>query len=789
MDALIQDVRSALRSLRRSPGFAVAAMLTLAVAVGANTAILSIADAVLFRPLPFADPDRVFLLQMVNPSTRQRFTLLPFDHVRAINERHRGLSEVGLQDNGPRITMTNEAGTTEVSSLSVSANYFDILGVRAARGRLFNAGDAVENARAAVLSHAAWSQRFARDAGVVGRSVQLGASSFDIVGILPRDFVFPGFDAVPELVTVLPPLRAGDKGGTFYSIVRLEPGVTQAQAQAETEAIVRALTPAAATPVSMPVLDDPRVVLFSRGQPVMWLLLAAALALLLIGCANLANIVLTRARTRGRDLAVRVALGASRGRLIRPIVFEALIVGLAAGSLAVLVTASTFDALARQVPTFVHRNVPVGVDARVFGFAMGLSMFGALVFSVFPAWHASQLDIRSQISAGAGRSGSTRTDGLGRPMIAVQVALAIVLVFGAAIAARAFVDVLRVPLGFTPENVIRILVQPPRGESDQQRFYMRAIESFARRGDVVSAGAAGATLMNTSPDDGVRGDPATRSREMKAGIVHVLPGYFETAGLKLIRGRFLSHDDIREGVDPAVVSEIAARVLFPGREAIGATLENSRGRKFVVVGVVGDVTHNVTVAGPPLAYVFSGADTRRLGMIVRMRERRDGALEEVRREVAALAPGMPIRIEWWADSIAAQNGYRNPRLQTLVLGTFAAIALGLTGLGVFAVVSFLVAMRTREMGIRIAIGATPPNVERVVLKQALVPVASGVVLGLLVAHWAKRLAEAQLFNVNTSDPTMLVAAVVTVAVAATAGAYLPARRAVRIDPIQALRAE
>lgn len=788
MDTFYQDIRFAFRSLKRSPGFTAVALLTLAVAVGANAAILSIADAVLFRPLPYADPERVFLLQMLNPATGQRFTLVPFDHVRAINERHRGLSEVGLQDNGPRLTMTNAAGTTEVSSLSVSANYFDILGVRAARGRLFVAGDAVENARAAVLSHVAWSQRFTRDPGIVGRTLQLGTSSFDVIGILPPDLVFPGFLSNPELVTVLPPLRAGEKGGTFYPIVRLEPGVTQAEAQAETEAIVRALTPAAATPTPTPVLDDVRVVLFPMGQPVMWLLLAAALALLLIGCANLANIVLTRARARGRDLAVRVALGAGRVRLIQPIVFEALMIGLAAGSLSVLVTASTFDALARQVPTFVHRNVPVGVDVRVFGFAMGLSMFGALVFSVVPAWRASRLDVRSQISAGAGRFSSTRSDGLGRPMIAVQVALAIVLVFGAAIAARAFVDVLRVPLGFTPENVIRIVVQPPRGDSEPQRFYVRAIESFARRGDVVSAGAAGATLMNTSPDDGVRGD-WTRSREMTAGIVHVLPGYFETAGLRLIRGRFVSRDDIREGVDAAVVSETAARVLFPGRETIGATFENNRGRKFIVVGVVGDVTHSVTVAGPPLTYAVPGRDTRRLAMIVRMRERREGALEEIRREVAALVPGMPIRIEWWSDSIAAQNGYRNPRFQTLVLVTFAVIALGLTGLGVFAVVSFLVAARTREMGIRIAIGATPPNVERFVLKQALVPVASGVVLGLVVAHWAKRLAEAQLFKVDTSDPTMLVVAVATVAVAATAGAYLPARRAARIDPIQALRTE
>ena len=786
MDAVIQDIRSAFRSLKRSPGFTAVAMLTLAVAVGANGAILSIADAVLFRPLPFSEPDRLFLLQMFSPTTGRRIGVVPFDHVRAINERHRGLSEVGLQDNGPRILVTNDDGTTVVESLSVSVNYLEILGVRPARGRLFVADDAVENGRAALLSHAAWSQRFARDPGIVGRRVQLGTSSFDVVGILPWDFVFPGFVSNPELVTVLAPLRAGEKGGTSYPVVRLERGVTQAQAQAELETIVRELTPGTSAPPPILALDDARGVLFPEGQPVMWLLLAAALALLLIGCANLANIVLTRARARGREIAVRVALGAGRVRLIQPVVFEALLIGLAAGLLAVLVTASTFDALARQVPVFVYRNVPVGVDLRVFGFAMGLSVFGSLVFSVVPAWRASQLDVLSQISAGGNRSGSAKSHGLGRLMIAVQVALAIVLVFGAAIAARAFISVLRVPLGFNPHNVIMVIVQPARGDADRRGFYLRAIESIARRSDVVSVGAAGATLMG-SRDDDVATTPESQGK--KVGIVYALPGYFETAGIKLVAGRFLNRSDLREGSDSAVVAESAARVLFPDREPLGATFENGSGRSFVVVGIVSDITQSVTFTAPPQTYVVPGRDTRALGMIVRMRERRDVALNEIRREAASLAPGMPIRINWWSDSIAAQNGYRNPRFQTLVLVTFAGIALGLTALGVFAVVSFLVAMQTREMGIRIAIGAAPASVKRAVLKHALVPVASGVMLGLLVAHWAKRLAEAQLFKVETSDPTMLVAAAVTVVAAATVGAYLPARRAAQVDPILALRAE
>jgi putative ABC transport system permease protein len=787
MDSLIQDIRTAVRSLKRSPGFTAVAMLTLATAVGANAAILSIADAVLFRPLPYSEPDRAFLLHMLNPSTGRRSTLVPFEYLRAINERHRGLSEAGLSDDGPRLVVTTGNETVVVPSIAVSANYFDILQVKPARGRLFDLRVDLENGRPAILSYASWMQRFGGDPGIIGRSVQLGTSSFDVVGVLPKNFFFPTFVADrPELITLMPPVQAGEKGGTFYPVVRLEPGVSRNAAQAEIDALVRPLTAQTAAAVSMPVLDDVRETFFPAGKGVMSLLLAGALALLLLGCANLANMLVVRGRARARELAVRLALGARVARVIRPVVIEALMIGIAAGALAVLVTSSSFDALARQVPRFIYKSAPVGVDMRVFGFAFGLSVLGAFVFSVVPAWRSARLDVRSQLH-GSPASGSPRHTRLGRPMIAAQVALAIVLVFGAAIASQAFISVLRIPLGFDPTNVIRINVSPPRGNPDSQAFYLRAIDSILRRGDVVSAGAAASMLLGSAPDDAAM---THDSREMKAGVIHVLPGYFETAGIGLVRGRFLDSSDLRTGGDTsAVIGESAARALFPNREPLGATFHNGRGRTFMVVGIVGDVTWSVTEQLPPQAYVIPGSQTRNLGVVVRMRERREESLDEVRRELAALAPGVPLTAAWWSDSIAAQSGYRNPRFQTIVLVTFATLALGLTGLGVFAVISFLVTMRTREMSIRIAMGAAPASLVAFVLRQALVPVTVGVVLGLIATQWAKRLAEAQLFKIDTDEPAMLAASVATVLLAATAAAYLPARRASRIDPIQALRAE
>jgi putative ABC transport system permease protein len=786
MDAFIQDIRTACRSLRRSPGFAAVALLTLAVAVGANAAILSIADAVLFRPLPYSDPDRLFVLQMLNPATGGRFASVPFEHLHAINEQHAGLSNVVVNGGGPRIVETADGVTTPVRTIAVTTNYFEVLGVQAARGRLFNRGDA-QNSRAGVLSHTAWVRRFGADPNIVGRSVRLGGFSFDVVGVLPRNFLFPThqiFSLVPELITIAPPMPTG-KAGAFHPVVRLESGISREQAQAELDAIIARLTPESAESTTRPVLDEIRPAIFRGGHSTMWFLFAGALTLLLIGCANLANMLVVRNHRRGHELGVRAALGAATGRLIRPLVFESLFIGLAGGAVALFITSSTFDLLAAEVPNVLYRSVSVGVDLRIVGLALGLSVVASLVFSVFPAWRSAAFDVRTRIH-GTRIDGSIARRTLGRPMVAAQVALTIVLVFGAATAARAFISLVRMELGFNPENVLTISIWPPKGTVDRQGFYVRALDSIGRRSDVVSVGAVGSIPLGGSmPDDGVMSPGA---RQPQAGISHVLPGYFETAGIPLIRGRLLNRNDL-DAADTAVVSESAARQLFPGVEPLGATFANSGGRTFTVVGVVADVRRSLTPDSPSQAYVIPGASARGLFIIARVRDRRQEMLAQIRRELAPLVAEEPVTTAWWSDSITSQSGYRNPRFQALVLVTIGALALGLTGLGVFGVISFLITMRTREMSIRIAMGASPSSLVSFVLRQAMSPVAIGVALGLVVTQWAKRLAETQLFKVDTEDPVMLAASVATVLLAATAAAYLPARRASRIDPIQVLRAE
>jgi predicted permease len=788
---VFDDLRFAWRRLRSAPGFTAVAILTLALAIGANTAIFSVADAVLFRPLPYPDPDRVHILQIQDLHTGKRYTLTPHTYLQAIDQHHRGLGGVGLIEPGPDVVVPSETGAERLRTAAATVNYFSILGIRPARGRLFDPADVAHEGRVAVLSYAAWRTRFGGDENIVGRAVPIGGMTFDVIGVLPRDLVIPSvFVGRAELVTVMRSDLDDPRGGTFQPIVRRKPGVTREQAQAEMDALIRPL--AAQTPDrrdSLPVLEDVRSVLYPTGQPIMRFLLAAAGLVLLIGCANLANMLLARGQRRERETGVRAALGASRLRLVRPVIFESILVGLAGAALALATTALASDVLLRQVPRAAYGSAPVGVGMRVVWFALALGLAGGFAFSVVPAWRAARVDAQALLQGRVGGSAQRRAR-LGRPMAAVQVALAIVLVFGAVIAGRAFVAVLRVPLGFTPEQVIVIRLLPPREAKTglaRQDFYVRAVEALRQRPDVVLAGAVGSLpLGGAAMDEGIE---ANGSRVAGAGIVHVLPGYFDTVGIRLVRGRSPNWQDVQSGADVAVVSEAASRTLFAGRDPLNATFTNGRGRQFAVVGVVSDVRASLDGDSGAPAYVIAGANTRMLTIVARVRGQQAAVLAGIKRDMSRLAGGQPSTVEWWTDSISALTSYRNPRFQTIVLGTFATLALALMAVGIFGVVAFLVAIRTHEMGIRLALGATPSSLVRLMVGQSLAPVGVGLVVGLLATRGLTRLAEAHLFAVQVRDPVTLAGAAATVVVAALLAAYLPARQAMRADPTVVLRAE
>jgi predicted permease len=784
---MFDDFRFAVRRLRHSPGFTIVALLTLTLAIGVNVSVLSIADAVLFRPLPYEDPDTVFVLRMIDKHTGQRYTRIAGDLMEAINSHHSSVSPVAMAGAGPRIVVDGPAGAEVVSSAGVTENYFRLLGVRPAHGRVFGAGDALAPQRPAMLSHTAWRTRFGGDPEVVGRALTIGGLTLDIVGVLPPDFVFPStFVRRPDVVTVLPLTALG--GGAFHPVVRLEPGVTALHAQAEMDTLIvpRTRRPGRTEDVSI-VLDDVRSVIYPVARSVMLLLVAAAALVLLIGSANLANMLLTRTTRQERESGVRAALGAGRLRLVRPVLFESLIVGLFGAFLALFAGWATFDLLLPHVPRLAYGSAPVGVDGRIAVLALGLGLLAGFCFAIMPAWKSARVDPQALLNS---RHRLPARGWLKHPLIALQVAASIVLVFGAVVAARAFVALLNVPLGFEPANVVTVSVWPLDRGKNLQDFYIAALKSLRARPDVIAAGAAGSMpLDGQAPDQGMGMPDGTPG---PVGLVHVLPGYFDAAGIRLVRGRMLDWNDVRANSGAALLSQSAAAAAFQGTDGLGRTFTNTRGRSFTVVGIVSDVLKSHGSGGDrPPGYIIPGPDARAMTLVVRMKAgvRGNDVLLDLRRQIAPMAPSTPVLAEWWAERIAALSDYRNPRFQTIVLSGFGLLAMALLAIGVYGVIAFLVASRTREIGIRIAIGAEPAALIRHMIRQSIAPALLGVTAGLAATRWMATLAQAQLFDVETSDPVTLAATALTVLTATMLAAYVPARHAARVDPVIALRAD
>jgi len=797
---MLDDLRTVSRRLLRAPGFAASAIGIIAFAIGANAGIFAVADAVLFRPLPYDHPDDIYILRIADP----RNPTVPFEYIQAL-AAHRGIAAIGMR--GTQSVAASQGSDAQwFSSISATPAYFRVLGVRPARGRLIDSRDTGDWERVAMLSYGCWQRRFGGDPQIIGRSFTVGSRSKQIVGVLPRGFVFPtafvtwpsrfGEIGSPDYVTAarepvftgnprsLFPIAIG--GRTQDPVIRLKPGVKREQAQIEVDALtapLRAANPRLKT--VRPILQDVRSLVFPTGRRIMALLLAAAGLVLLLGCSNLAVMLLARTRRAEARFGIQLALGATRSRIVRPVLIEAIVIGVVGGVAGLLVASATFGAMLRQVPPAAYGTASVGVDLRTALFAMCLAVASGVLFGVLPAWRASRLDVQALIRGRSSDRPRRRGRFLARPLVAVQVAFATVLLFAAVVAGRALVDVLRVPLGFDPQNVATFYVEPPRESGlSMSGFYERALEALRQRPDVIAAGAAYSLPFGTS-------STATISDDRRVAIDWFLPGYFEATGTPLVAGRLPTSGEVRAGAKVAVMSQAAGRVLFPGLDPVGRRMRVD-GADVSVIGVVGDVRRTLdaqSVYGRlPNAYILPPDRKAQMLLVARMRTRSPHVVEEMRADLRKLSPGEPVVAGWWSDSIDALMPFRAPRFQTLILGTFAALAVALTALGIFAVVSFMVASRTREMGVRMALGASPRSLVGVVVRQAMVPVAGGILVGLTAARWLDSIVQAQLFGVQAGGTVTMLAAGAVVVVVAFGAAYLPARQVSRVDPSEVLRA-
>ncbi|HEU4631145.1 MAG TPA: ABC transporter permease [Gemmatimonadaceae bacterium] len=803
LEELAHDARYALRQLRAAPAFAAVALLTLALGIGANTAIFSVVYGVLLRPLPYAQPEQ--LVRIFETYQGSRNTVAPpnFLDWRAQSTSFTGLA--ALADGTMSLTRPG-ADPERVPSAWVSANLLDILGTRALLGRTFASGeDAWGAPHVVVLDESLWRRAFGADPAVLGRQITLEGEAYTVIGIVPHGTGFPSEAEIFAPLAFDPAELPDMRGAHWLRVVgRLKPGVTVDEAASEMATIMRRLEqryPDKNTDVTSIVMGMRDVMTEDVRTPLLVLLGAVGLVLL-IACVNVANLLLARGVGRGGEIAVRAALGAGRGRIARQLVTESLTLALLGGALGVGLAVLGTKAFVHFAPGDVPRLDAVRVDGMVLLATLAMAVLVGALAGLGPALQSGRADLNRVLREG-GRGAVGRRLRAVEGLAVAEMALAVTLLVGAGLLVRSFDKLRAVDPGFRPERVLTFDVALPEatyGTLEQQRTFVDALLTRAR----ALPGARQAAAVFGLPMSGlsfsltfeVDGRPAPSPAQQPATSVRLAtPDYFAAMGIPLIRGRAFTDAD-RAGAPPVlVINETAARRFFPNGDAIGqrVTLGMSRDSARLggeIVGVVGDVRDfGLDVEVQPQMYApFDQWPMSDLSIVVRTAGEPTTLAAAVRRVVRELDPALPVaRLTTLEQSVA--ESVARPRFYMLLLGSFAASALVLAAVGVYGVIAYAVGRRTREIGVRLALGATATQVLRSVVGRGLVLGLAGLVLGALGATAAARSMRGLLFGIEATDPlSFMVAGVVLLAVA-VAAAWVPARRAARVSPVAAMRAE
>ncbi|HVF89381.1 MAG TPA: ABC transporter permease [Blastocatellia bacterium] len=812
MERLLQDLKSGLRILAKSPGFTFIAVLTLALGIGANTAIFSIVNTLIFNPLLFTDPDRLVQLWATNPQLSSEFAnhheVSPVDvnDWREQNDVFEGIEAYRHAS----FALTGTGEPEQITSARVSGNFFGLLGATAAAGRLLTPEDDTAGAESvAVITSDLWQRRFGGAAAAIGSKITLNDQPVTIVGVLQPGFQFVhlGRAEIWTPFAFRPADLAQRDSRWVYVIARLKPGVTIGSAQAEMNAISKGLQEAYPDAnrdwgVRVNSLVDEAV---GPMRPGFLILLGAVGFVLLIACANVANLLLARASARQRELAVRVALGAGRGRLIRQLLTESLVLSILGGGLGLLVAMWGVDVLTSSIPSDMRNNIPkfgkVGIDMSVLGFTLLVSLISGVIFGLFPAVSASNPNLSESLKEGGGKAtGSSRQKSLRNALVVSEVALALVLLVGAGLMMKSFARLQNVDIGFNPKNLLAVSINLPARRYNEPRklsaFFDQAIERVKNLPGVESVGAANMLPFsgsNTSSGFSIEGRPApTDGEPLFAQIRMVSPDYFSTMQIPLKAGRVFSDADRADGQNVIIVNDIFAQRLFPGEDPVGKVVVTNRGAQLprVIVGVVQEVKHfQVDDAARMQMYVpYSQVPFPSMGLVIKTAAEPGGLIAAVRREIWAVDPDQPIARTTTMERMLSDR-LALSRTISLLLAVFAVVALALASVGIYGVMSYSVAQRTHEIGIRMALGAKEGDVVRMVVGQGFRLTVIGVLIGLAGSLALGGVMSSVLFGVSGSDPlTFCVTAIILTGVALVA-TYIPARRAVKVDPIVALRYE
>jgi putative ABC transport system permease protein len=811
METFWQDFRYGVRSLLKNPGFAAVAILTLALGIGANTAIFSVVNGVLLRPLPYAQPERLVWFWDV----QKEWAKWPLSSVEFLAYRDRSTSfEQIAAIRSLNFNLTGMGAPERVGGRVVSANYFSMLGVQPALGRNFaEAEDEPGTTRVALLTYGYWQTRFGGDPNIIGHTITANGTSVAIVGVLPASFQPPPGIAfyvnpifvVPEIFPGAPDSRTNPLAHYLTILGRLKPGVTMAQAQHELSGIVEHLgAEQPASKGSGVSLEAYTEVVIGDVPPTLYALLGVVGLVLLIACANVANLLLVKTTAREREIAVRAAMGATSGRIARQMITEGALLGLIGGIVGLLFGYAGVRAIVAAAPKGLPRIGSIHLDVRVLLFTFGIALVTGILFGLTPALHGMRVSPGESLKqAGRSGGGGMPQRWLRNTLVAAEVALSLVLLVGAGLLTHSLVRLLAVKPGFQPENLMTFHISfggPKYSGQGAAQQIVRIVDAVHRMESLTGViSAAGANDLPLEGEDTtnyptIDGPSAISAQErILVGVHAVTPGYLRAMGTPLLHGREITDRDAIGTPNVVVINKAFAGRVWPGQDPIGKHIHLLGGPNDPpeeVIGVAANIKHNgLNEADSMDGYLpFAQHPWPDMAIAVRTTQPRAAMLNEIRGVIAEFDPDVPVfSVQTYAQILTESLGAR--RVTLALVGLFASLAIVLAAVGIYGVMSYVVAGRTHEIGIRMALGAERGDVFRLVIGQGMVVAGIGLVIGCAAAAGLARFLKLLLFGVTTYDPITYAGVVILLTTVATLACYIPARRATRVDPLVALRYE
>jgi putative ABC transport system permease protein len=825
MENFIQDIRFGFRTMVKNPGFAVVAIIALALGTGANSAIFSVVNAVLLRPLPYAEPERVMMIWGHNIKAgdkRYGISVPDFNDYREQNKLFEQMASLAYDD----FILTSGDEPEHVQGTMASSNFFDTLGVKPALGRTFSVEEGQPGAdRVVVISNGLWKRRYGSDTSLLGQTITLNGASFTVIGVTPPDFQSPekgdelwipmsfdGGDRVRIPSNATPEALKTRNVRFLKSVARLKPGVSVENARAEMEKIASNLEqqyPDKNASISVSALSINEHVT-GKIKPALIILLAAVSFVLLIACANVANLLLARASARQKEIAIRIALGAGRARLIRQLLTESILLALIGGVLGLLLAFGGIKLLIAINPANIPRLSEINIDSNVLVFTLLVSVLTGLIFGLIPALQSSKPDLNETLKAeGArGSSGSIRKQYVRSLIVISEVGLTVLLLISAGLMIKSFIALQRVNPGFNPDRVLTMQVNLPATKYTEDQQIVSFYERVLKRVETLSGvEAAGASLVIPLTDRRVsfrftiKGRAAAPEERLTSLYRVISPNYFQTMRIPLLQGRNFTDQDRDQSPPVVIVNEAMRRWIMdlmptPGEEPLGKfiTIPSAGPVPREIVGVVADMKHASMDAPPePQMYLpYIQKPYLFMGLVVRTASEPTQITSAVRAAILEVDPSQPVYDIKTMQQIVGES-VSQPRLYTMLLGIFAGIALALAAVGIYGVLNYSVNQRRQEIGIRMALGAQASDILKMIIGQGMLLTALGLAIGLvaslLLAFFLTRIIEGFLFGVSATDLTIFIGIPLLLALVSLLSCYIPARRATKVDPMIALRAE